>query len=270
MRIIRFRGSDGGIHCGYEYDGKTAKVILGDIYDKIKITDKREVVKELLAPVVPVAVFCIGLNYKMHAAETGLTLPDYPVLFLKNPAAVTGPVSDIVIPISCLEPPQVDYEAELAVVIGKAAKNVKKEDVREYIFGYTCANDVSARVWQKHAGGKQWCRGKGFDTFCPLGPVLVTPDEVKEPGNLKVECRLNKQIMQSGSTKNMIFSVEEIIAYLSESTTLLPGTVILTGTPEGVGFTRVPPVYLKPGDLLETEIESIGTLANPVTAESLG
>jgi 2-keto-4-pentenoate hydratase/2-oxohepta-3-ene-1,7-dioic acid hydratase in catechol pathway len=235
----------------------------------MEVTNRRVVVKKLLSPLLPSAILCIGLNFKMHAGEIGLALPEYPVLFFKNPGAVTGPLSDIRIPVSCLEPPQVDYEVELAVVIGKKVKNIKKEDALNSVLGYTCANDISARIWQKNAGGKQWSRGKSFDTFCPLGPELVSADEIPNPQELTMECRVNRQVMQSASTSDMIFSVAEIISFLSESTTLLPGTVILTGTPSGVGFTREPPVFLKPGDLLETMIEGVGMMSNPVVAEEL-
>jgi 2-keto-4-pentenoate hydratase/2-oxohepta-3-ene-1,7-dioic acid hydratase in catechol pathway len=267
MRIIRFTGTDGQVYAGSEYDGSTAAVIQGDIYSKVQVTDRRIAVQELLPPVSPAAIFCIGLNYKQHAEETGLDLPRYPVLFMKNPGAAIGPGAEIQIPVSCLEPAQVDYEAELAVVIGRKAKNVNKADALQYVLGYTCANDVSAREWQKNAGGRQWCRGKSFDTFCPLGPELVTADEIADPQQLAIQCRLNQRVMQSGSTADMAFPVAELIAYLSESTTLLPGTVILTGTPAGVGFTRKPPVFLQPGDLVETIIDGIGTLVNPVAVE---
>ncbi len=269
MRIIRFKGSEGQIYCGCQYNGVTATVIKGDIFSSMEMTTRRVVVKELLAPLLPPAILCIGLNYKMHAAETGLSIPEYPVLFFKNPGAVTGPDSDIVIPKSCLDPPQVDFEAELAVVIGRLAKNVSKEKALEYVLGYTCANDVSARIWQKKAGGKQWCRGKSFDTFCPLGPELVTKDEIVDPQRLVLQCKLNGRVMQRATTADMLFTISEIIAYLSESTTLFPGSIILTGTPDGVGFTRNPPVYLKPGDLLETCIQDIGTLSNRVAFEKI-
>ena len=269
MRIVRFKGAEGRVYTGCRYDGKTAMVIRGDIFSGIEVTDQRVGVRELLSPLLPAAILCIGLNYRLHAAETGILLPGNPVLFMKNPGAVTGPGAEIRIPVSCLEPPQVDYEAELAVVIGRSAKNVRKEDALGYVFGYTCGNDVSARIWQKQGGGKQWVRGKSFDTFCPLGPELVTADEIADPQQLTVECRLNRQVMQHASTSEMIFSVAEIIAYLSESTTLLPGTVILTGTPNGVGFARTPPVFLQPGDLLETEIEGVGSMSNPVVAEHI-
>ncbi len=268
MQIIRFIGENGKQYSGCDYDGTKATIIKGNIYDELKLTDKKIQVKQLLCPFIPSAILCIGLNYRMHAKETGLPIPQYPVLFMKNPCAATGPFSDIEIPVSCLDPYQVDYEAELAVVIGKSVKNIDPAHAKDYIAGYTCANDISARRWQKHAGGGQWVKGKSFDTFCPMGPILVTADEIDDPQNLNIECRLNNRTMQQGSTSDMIFSVAEIIAFLSESTTLAPGTVILTGTPNGVGFTRKPPVYLKPGDILETEIKGIGVLRNNIIAEN--
>ncbi|MBL0731940.1 MAG: fumarylacetoacetate hydrolase family protein, partial [Desulfosarcina sp.] len=153
-----------------------------------------------------------------------------------------------------------------AVVIGKTARNVSAGQALDYVLGYTIANDVSARRWQKNAGSMQWTRGKSFDTFCPLGPAIITADEIPDPQNLQIKCVLNDEVMQDAVTSDMIFSVAEIIAYLSEDTTLLPGTVILTGTPGGVGFVRKPPVYLKTGDEVEVTIEGIGRLVNPVTA----
>jgi 2-keto-4-pentenoate hydratase/2-oxohepta-3-ene-1,7-dioic acid hydratase in catechol pathway len=269
MRIVRFKDAEGKVFTGCRFNGKTAMLIRGDIYSGMELTDQWVEVRELLPPLLPAAILCIGLNYSQHAAETGIQLPGHPVLFMKNPGAVTGPQSEIRIPVSCLEPPQVDYEAELVVVIGRPAKNVRKEEALSHVFGYTCGNDVSARIWQKQGGGKQWVRGKSFDTFCPLGPELVTADEIADPQRLTVACRLNGKMMQQASTSEMLFSVAEIIAFLSESTTLLPGTVILTGTPPGVGFARTPPVFLQPGDLLETSIEGVGVMSNPVTAEVL-
>lgn len=211
---------------------------------------------------IPPAIFCIGLNYRKHAQETGASLPEFPVIFMKNPAAVIGHDGTVQLPVSCVDPLQVDYEAELAVVIGKRALNVKPEEALEYVKGYTCANDISARRWQKHAGGGQWVRGKSFDTFCPMGPGLKGTEEIFDPSVLGIECRLNGEVMQQSNTSDMIFSVERIISFLSEDTTLLPGTVILTGTPSGVGFARNPPVFLRPGDRIETRIEGIGTLVN--------
>lgn len=188
---------------------------------------------------------------------------------MKNLGAAAAHMDDIIIPVSCQDPAQVDYEAELCVVIKDKVKNVSVEHALECVLGYTCVNDISARDWQMNGGGNQWIKGKSFDTFCPLGPWIVTPDELTDPGKLEVECFLNGQQMQNGNTKDMLFSTAQLISYLSESATLLPGTLILTGTPSGVGFTRNPPVFLKPGDMLETKIEKIGTLQNQVVLEKI-
>ncbi|MBU1196366.1 MAG: fumarylacetoacetate hydrolase family protein [Proteobacteria bacterium] len=267
MRIIKFESDDGRVYSGCDFKDHTASVIEGDLFGKFADTGKRKSVKKIMAPVFPAAIFCIGLNYRLHAREIGFDLPKYPVVFMKNPAAVTGHMDDVLIPLSCAKIPEVDYEAELCVVIKKAAKNVPADRAAEYILGYTCANDISARRWQKHAGGNQWIKAKGFDTFCPLGPWIVTPDEIDNPNALDIECVLNGQTMQKSHTSDMIFSVGQIIEYLSDSVTLLPGTLILTGTPSGVGYTRNPPVFLQPGDVLETKIEKIGTLVNTLRLE---
>jgi len=223
-------------------------------------------VEKLLAPIAPVAFFCIGLNYRRHAEEGKAPIPQFPVLFMKSPAAVQNPGDPILLP-RHLRSDEVDYECELAVVIGRRCKNVPKEKALDYVLGYTCGNDVSARDWQGKWGSSQWCRGKTFDTFAPLGPCLVLKDEIPNPNALKIRTVLNGQIMQDWNTDDMIFDVPTLVAFLSGSTTLLPGTVILTGTPHGVGFARTPPVWLKPGDTVSIEIEKIGTLTNPVVAE---
>jgi 2-keto-4-pentenoate hydratase/2-oxohepta-3-ene-1,7-dioic acid hydratase in catechol pathway len=163
---------------------------------------------------------------------------------------------------------EVDYECELAVVIGRTCKNVSRERALDYVLGYTCANDVSARDWQKRFGGSQWCRGKTFDTFAPLGPRLVTRDEIPDPNALRIATIVNGERVQDETTSDMIFDVPRLIEFLSGSTTLVPGTVILTGTPSGVGMARTPPRWLKPGDSVTVEIERIGQLTNPVVAES--
>ncbi len=266
MRIIRFLDENGEMCHGTDLKDGTATLLKGELFDEIRETGKRAKVEKILSPLDPKAILCIGLNYKAHAQETGMRPPDYPVLFMKNPASVTGHKSPVVLPSSCLDPLQVDYEVELAVVIGKDAKNVSEEDALSYVFGYTIANDVSARIWQNSAGGKQWVRGKSFDSFCPLGPFLVTADVMDDPDNLDLKCILNGNVMQDANTSDMIFSVKKLIEYLSSDTTLLKGTVILTGTPSGVGFTRNPPVFLKPGDQLESVVEKLGTLKNSVVA----
>jgi len=267
MQILRFESDDNKIYTGCDFANESASVIEGDIYTDFSNTGKRKKVKKILTPISPKVIFCIGLNYKLHAKEAGFELPKYPVVFMKNLSAATGHLDDIRIPFSCAKIPEVDYEVELAVIIKKNAKNVLPEKALDYVLGYTCANDISARRWQMHAGGKQWIKGKSFDTFCPFGPWIVTRDELSDPGNLDIECVLNGETMQKSNTSDMIFSVAQIISYLSESATLLPGTIILTGTPSGVGYTRKPPVYLTPGDVLETKIEKIGVLKNSVRLE---
>ena len=236
----------------------------GQLFDSLKDTRRQVRVKKLLAPLEPKAILCIGLNYRQHAEEAGFKIPQYPVLFMKNPATLAHPNDPVVIPVSCMDPLQVDYEVELAVVIGKATKNVSTQTALQYVLGYTIANDISARRWQAHAGSGQWIRGKSFDTFCPLGPILVTPDEIPDPQSLQLKCILNGNTMQDAPTSDMIFPVAELISYLSTDMTLLPGTVILTGTPSGVGYTRDPAVFLKPGDVLESVIEGVGSLRNPI------
>ncbi|MCF8110008.1 MAG: fumarylacetoacetate hydrolase family protein [Desulfobacteraceae bacterium] len=264
MKIVRFIDSQGSICTGADPENGRAGVVEQAANGTYVPTGQTAQIAQYLPPVDPPAVLCIGLNYRRHAEETGQELPSFPVLFMKNPASVIGHEQNIVLPESCRKREQADYEAELAVVIGKAAKNVSAEEALSYVKGYTIGNDVSARWWQRHAGSGQWVRGKSFDTFCPVGPVMVTADEIPDPGNLEISCSLNSQIMQQSNTSDMIFSVAQIIEYLSEDTTLLPDTVILTGTPSGVGVARKPRVFLKPGDRIEMSIEKIGTLANTV------
>ena len=264
MRMIRFTDERDQECYGYDYHDRSAVLLTGQLFGKMEDTGRRVQVKKLLAPLQPAAILCIGLNYRQHANETGAKIPESPILFMKNPAALANPDDPIVLPNSCMNPLQADYEAELAVVIGKSAKNVSADDALNYVFGYTAANDVSARRWQKHGGAGQWVRGKSFDTFCPLGPELVTADEIPDPQTLQLRCILNNEVMQDGNTSDMIFSVAELIRHLSQDMTLIPGTVILTGTPSGVGFVRNPPVYLKPGDIVQIWVEHIGSLINPV------
>ncbi len=263
MKIIRYSDSSGQIHHAAQQADGSALVIEGCIFGSPKVTDRKADVAKLLAPVDPRAILCIGLNYKFHAEESVMAIPQNPVLFMKSPGAVQNPGDPILLP-SVLKSDSVDYECELAVVIGKAARNVKKADALDYVLGYTCANDVSARDWQKNGGGGQWCRGKTFDTFCPLGPVLVTRDEIPNPNALGIKTILNGQAVQDWNTNDMIFDVPTLIEFLSADTTLLPGTVIITGTPQGVGMARTPPLWMKAGDTVTVEIEGIGSLTNPV------
>ena len=205
----------------------------------------------LLAPVFPTKVVCVGRNYAGHAAERGAEVPDEPVIFLKPATAVIGPGAAIVIPSEARE---VHHEAELAIVVGRVARRVAAEDASEYILGYTAANDVSARDLQKKDG--QWTRAKGFDTFCPLGPAVET--EV-DPLGLRISCSVNGELRQEASTEDMVFGVAEVFAFVTRVMTLLPGDVVLTGTPAGVG-------PIRPGDRVEVAIERIGSLLNPVVA----
>ena len=242
-----------------------AKIIEGDIFGDYKITSKEAEIKKLLPPIIPVNILALGINYKKHGDETAMSYPDQPILFLKATTSIVGHDGPIILPAA--GPDSVDYEAELAVVIGKKAKNVSPEKAMDYVMGYTCANDVSARDWQFDKQKGQWARGKSFDTFCPLGPWIVTKEEIDDPNNLGIRCIINGQTVQESRTSEMIFNVQNTVSNLSRSMTLLPGTVILTGTPDGVGFTRQPPLFLKAGDLVSVEIEKIGTLTNRVVRE---
>jgi 2-keto-4-pentenoate hydratase/2-oxohepta-3-ene-1,7-dioic acid hydratase in catechol pathway len=266
MHVARFLDTNQQVHFGIPQDDGRAERLDGDLYRGLSSTGESLTVARWLAPLQPTNIFCIGLNYRAHAAETGAPIPEHPVIFMKPTTAVTDPDSPIRLPASCEHGPEVDYEAELAVVIGRPGRDIPVSEALQYVLGYTAANDVSARRWQKQAGGGQWVRGKSFDTFCPLGPVLVTADEIPDPQSLRLRCTLNGSVMQDGHTGDMIFPVAELISRLSRDTTLLPGTLLLTGTPAGVGFTRQPPVFLAPGDEVSIEIEGIGRLTNPVTA----
>jgi 2-keto-4-pentenoate hydratase/2-oxohepta-3-ene-1,7-dioic acid hydratase in catechol pathway len=267
MKIIRYQDSQNRIGCGWE--GKEGRYyrISGDILGDWTATELPADVSKLLAPISPAGILCIGLNYRQHAMETNAKIPERPILFFKGINAVQNPGDPVVIP-GYLASEEVDYECELAVVIGRACKNVRRAQALDYVLGYTCANDVSARDWQIKWGGSQWCRGKTFDTFAPLGPCLVTPDEIPYPNNLAIRTVLNGRTVQESNTADMIFDVPSVIEFLSGSTTLLPGTVILTGTPQGVGMAQKPPRWLAPGDEVTIEIEGIGRLTNPVEKEA--
>jgi 2-keto-4-pentenoate hydratase/2-oxohepta-3-ene-1,7-dioic acid hydratase in catechol pathway len=218
----------------------------------------------LLAPVPrPGKLIAIGLNYRDHAAESNMPIPEKPVVFSKFTTSVIGPNEPVVLPETS---EKVDYEAELAVVIGRRAKHVARERALEFVLGYTIINDVSARDFQFADG--QWQRGKSCDTFAPMGVYIATTDEIPDPHQLWIKLRLNGQTMQDSNTSQLIFGIPELVSFLSETITLEPGDVIATGTPPGVGFARKPPVFLKPGDQMEIEIQGLGTLANPVVAAS--
>jgi 2-keto-4-pentenoate hydratase/2-oxohepta-3-ene-1,7-dioic acid hydratase in catechol pathway len=219
----------------------------------------------LAAPVPdPQKIICLGLNYRDHAAETNAPIPREPILFSKYPTALIGPGEAIVLPAASGE---VDFEAELVIVIGRRGRHISEATALQHVAGYTIGHDVSARDWQLKKDGKQWMVGKTFDTFAPLGPELVTTDEVPDPHNLGIRLRLNGETMQDSNTRQMVFGVAATVAYLSKVFTLEPGDLIFTGTPPGVGMARKPPVWLKPGDTVEVEIDSLGMLHNPVVAE---
>ena len=266
MKIIRYQNARGETGYAAQQSDGTALKLAGDIYQAPKLTTEKAEVARLLAPVQPSTIICIGLNYRRHAEETGAKIPEYPIIFFKGINTLLNPGEPILLP-THLKSDEVDYECELAVVIGRAGKNISRRNALEHVLGYTCCNDVSARDWQIKRGGGQWSRGKTFDTFSPLGPVLVTRDEITNPNELGIRTVLNGETMQDWNTNDMIFDVPALIEFLSGSTTLLPGTVILTGTPHGVGMAQKPPRWLRPGDQVTIEIEKIGALTNPVDDE---
>jgi 2-keto-4-pentenoate hydratase/2-oxohepta-3-ene-1,7-dioic acid hydratase in catechol pathway len=218
---------------------------------------------KLVAPIPrPSKIICIGLNYRDHAEESKMAIPEVPTVFSKYATAVIGPGAPIVLPRVSQKP---DYEAEFAVVIGKGGRHIPDSQWHEHVFGYTCLNDVSARDYQMATS--QWMMGKTFDTFAPIGPAIVTADEIDDPHNLDISLTLSGEVMQHSNTKNLIFQIPRLIAYLSSVFTLEPGDIIATGTPAGVGFARKPPRWLRPGDECRVKIEGIGELVNPVVAE---
>ena len=263
MRIVRFQQGQAAPCYGILESDSRITPIEGDIFGQWRPGREKVDLESvlLLAPVQPPNVLAIGLNYHAHAAESGLEIPKAPILFLKASTAVVGPEQPIVLP--AMAPDEVDYEAELTIVIGRAARGVSEEEVPDYILGYTCGNDVSARDCQLRLDA-QWARGKSFDTFAPLGPWIETE---LDPDACRIRCRLNGDTMQDATTKDLIFGTRQLVSYSSRCMTLLPGTVIMTGTPSGVGLARQPSVFLREGDVVEVEIEGIGTLRNPVIRE---
>jgi 2-keto-4-pentenoate hydratase/2-oxohepta-3-ene-1,7-dioic acid hydratase in catechol pathway len=216
----------------------------------------------LLPPVPdPKKIVCLGLNYRDHAAESGAAIPKEPIVFSKYATALVGPEAAIVLPPVSRE---VDYEAELVVVVGRRGRHLTPQEAVGCVAGYTIGHDVSARDWQLKKDQKQWMIGKTFDSFAPTGPWLVTADEVPDPHALGIRLRLNGRTMQESNTRQMVFRVEEVLAYLSQVFTLEPGDLVFTGTPPGVGFVRQPPVFLRPGDVVDVEIDGMGVLRNPV------
>ncbi|MEM6822601.1 MAG: fumarylacetoacetate hydrolase family protein [Verrucomicrobiota bacterium] len=268
MKIVRFKDTTETVFWGRLIDSsaKEAEIFDGNPLESGTLTGSTRRIESLLAPIEPKQILCIGLNYCEHAKETGSPIPEFPVVFSKSLNAVQDPGAPIELP-RHLRSDQVDYECEMAIVIGKKAKNISKKQAMDYIFGYTCANDVSARDWQLQRSGKQWCRAKSFDTFCPLGPWIVTRDELGDPHCLRIQTKVNEEVLQDANTSDMIFDIPTLIEFLSGSTTLLSGTIILTGTPHGVGMGRDPKRWLSPGESVSIIIEKIGSLTNPVVEE---
>ena len=272
MKLVTYSVGNGGPEVGSVEDGEIRPLGHESMADFIGRGGSPEPGEDVVrleearlhAPVPrPGKVICIGLNYEDHAEETGAPIPEKPIVFAKFANSVIGPGEPIVIPPITQ---QADYEAELAVVIGRAARNVPESEAMDYVFGYTNANDVSSRDLQFSEGG-QWTRSKSIDTFCPLGPFIATKDEIEDPQDLSIRCILNGEVMQDGTTSKMIFSVAQLVSFLSQAMTLVPGDVIVTGTPPGVGSARDPQVWLKAGDEVTIEIEGLGSLTNPVEAD---
>jgi len=267
MRITRYEDPSGRIHYAAQQQGDSYWRVEGELFDGFRVTSEPAAIRKLLAPIIPVMIWCIGQNYRGHADEVGMGVAEYPVVFAKGANTIQDPGAPIRIPTSAGSS-QVDYEGELVVVIGKKCKDVSRERALDYVAGFTCGNDVSARDWQLKMGGTQWCRGKSFDTFAPIGPCLVTADSIGDPGRLQIQTTVNGRVMQDANTRDMIHDVPALIAFLSQSTTLLPGTVIFTGTPSGVGMVQDPALWLKDGDELSITIQEIGTLTNRVCGEA--
>jgi acylpyruvate hydrolase len=275
MRYVSFRGADGAARLGLVEDGQVIPLegidALGPHTDAAAVAAAGrgraigpvEGVTLLAASPAAGKVFCVGLNYKAHIEETGRDLPTYPVLFPKYASSLIADGDPIQLP---PESVQVDYEAELAVIIGRGGRRIGRESALDHVFGYTICNDVTMRDYQYKT--HQWMQGKAWDDSTPLGPVIVTPDEV-DVENLRISLRLNGETLQESSTNRLIFSIAELIATVSEFTSLAPGDVILTGTPSGVGYRRDPQVFLTDGDVVEVEIEGLGVLRNKVVAEDV-
>jgi 2-keto-4-pentenoate hydratase/2-oxohepta-3-ene-1,7-dioic acid hydratase in catechol pathway len=265
LKVIRYRRQDGTIGAGIVEDDTVY-----DAGDSLLAPQRGALVGPLrdVALEAPLEsghkILCIGMNYIDHAAELGVTLPEIPTMFAKFDNAVVGPGQAIRVPSFA---PETDYEAELGVVIGRRATDVSVDQALDHVFGYTCANDVSARDLQfDETQSGQWLRGKTVDTYCPVGPWVVTADEVADPQSLGIRCFVNDRILQDSSTKQMYRSVAELVSIVSKTVTLEPGDLLLTGTPGGVGFKRTPPVFLRPGDTVRVEIDGVGELHNPVVA----
>ncbi|KAK3500569.1 hypothetical protein GE21DRAFT_1285622 [Neurospora crassa] len=281
-RLVRFLARDGRTYYGDALlpqgvsdirAAKQARLITGDIFGSYTVTDQVADIRLLLSPLAPEdvrTVRCLGLNYEQHAREANMPIPTFPVLFYKPVTSLSGPTDPIPISRMAQEGEGLDYECELVAIIGKRCRDVSEDQALDYVLGYAVGNDVSHRDWQIKRGGGQWSLGKGFDGWAPFGPGIVSKDLIKDPQTLKISTKLNGKTVQESSTADMIFSVKKTIAFLSRGTTLLPGDVIWTGTPQGVGMGRKPQLWLKNGDVVEVELEKVGTCKNKVEFEASG
>lgn len=263
MRIVRFRRHRAPTSYGILESDLQITPVEGDVFGKWKRSHRRvrlETVR-LLCPVQPPNILAIALNYRTHVLEAGQEIPTAPALFLKASTAIIGPDQPIVLP--AMAPNEVDYEAELVIVVGKLARNVSEANALDYVLGYTCGNDVSARDCQLRLD-THIARAKSFDTFAPVGPWIETD---LNPDACSIKCRLSGNTMQNANTMDLVFSARQLVSYLSRCMTLLPGTIVMTGTPAGVGYAHKPPIFLRPGDVVEVDIEGIGVLRNPVVSE---
>ncbi|KAK5987576.1 Fumarylacetoacetate hydrolase domain-containing protein 2 [Cladobotryum mycophilum] len=275
-RLVRFLARDGRTYLGDAIlpqgitdtaKAQRARIIEGDIFGKYQVTNQEIGIHQLLSPLEPSqlkTVRCLGLNYAKHAKESNMPEPKYPVLFYKPATSLSGPVDPIPVPQMAQEGSGLDHECELVIIIGKKAFEVSESEALDYVLGYSVGNDVSHRDWQIKHGGTQWSHGKAFDGWAPFGPGIVSGEVVKDPQALNIWTKVNGETVQNGNTSDMIFGVKKTVSLLSRGVTLMPGDVIFTGTPEGVGMGRKPPVWLKQGDVVEVGLDQVGTCVNTV------
>ncbi|KAI1852339.1 hypothetical protein JX265_006389 [Neoarthrinium moseri] len=275
-RLVRFLAKDGRVYYGDAIlprgvtdisKTKKARILRGDIFGKHEVTDQVADIRLLLAPLAledVKTVRCLGLNYEKHAKESNLPIPKYPVLFYKPVTSLAGPTDPIPVHQMAQDGAGLDYECELVAVIGKRCADVPESEALNYVLGYAVGNDVSHREWQIQRGGGQWSLGKGFDGWAPFGPGIVSSELIKDPQALKISTRLNGKTVQESNTGDMIFNIKQTIAFLSRGTTLLPGDVIFTGTPSGVIMGKEQKIWLKDGDVVDVELEGVGTCTNKI------
>ncbi|KAK2019925.1 fumarylacetoacetate hydrolase [Colletotrichum eremochloae] len=280
-RLVRFLARDGKTYYGDAVlpsgvtdiaKARQARIVTGDIFGKHDVTENIADIRLLLCPLAPEhvkTVRCLGLNYANHAKESNMAIPKFPVLFYKPATSLTGPTDPIPVHPIAQTGGTLDYECELVIVIGKTAADVSEDEALNYVLGYAVGNDVSHREWQLQRGGGQWSLGKGFDGWAPFGPGIVTSKVVKDPQNLNIFTKVNGETVQNNNTKDMIFGIKKMISFLSQGTTLLPGDIIFTGTPEGVGMGRKPQFWLRDGDVVEVGLENIGSCINKVEFNKL-